>query len=398
MSSTKQLLKKNKKIKGESIFTIAARNRFRENDTGTKKIPRSFSPRGHPHISDEEPGLYCKFPRITWIEKKDDSLKSITAAQLLKDMKDRANAETKPLVWIDIQGTHDELPAIARAFDLHPLTLEECTTYDTREKVSVTNNYIFLIIHDISLPGDAGVNLNMVIFQDLLLTIHESPLHSIYEVIPKLEHCYDTEIPSIEFVVYIILSSVINFYDSCIDEIRQKADLLDQEVLTATRATKKAMSATLGRVTDAMKLSSSLRDNISIKVDLLGSLIHCDTFFTSRGLQYIKSAHDQVLKMDLQVSLLHDTISDINELYMAKISVQLAVAANEVGFLTRQFAVISAIFLPATLVSGILGMNVLIPRMSDSSVDDLTPFVGVMVFLLAISAIQLFFYRRMGWL
>jgi Mg2+ and Co2+ transporter CorA len=330
--------------------------------------------------------------------KKNDALNSVSSVQLLQFMKNRAESETKPLVWVDIQGTYDEMNDFAKAFNLHPLTLEECITYDTREKVSFTNNYIYLIIHDISRPGDQGVNMNMIIFPDLLLTFHEKPVHSIYEVVPKLEHCYDTEIPSIEYIVYVILSSIISFYDACVEQVRQKVDLLDSEVLAETRVDKRAMSETLGRLTTTLKLASSLRDNIDIKADLLGSLVRYDSQFSPKGLRYIKSAHDQLLKMDLQISLVHDTVCDINELYMAKISVQLAVVGNQMGMLSKQFAVISAIFLPATLVSGILGMNVMIPSLADPEKDDLTPFAYVMVFMLVISAMQLFLYRKMKWL
>jgi hypothetical protein len=51
-----------KKLKsGESIFNVAAKNRFRDFEEGTKKLTKAFSFRDIP-TSDEEPGLYCKYP------------------------------------------------------------------------------------------------------------------------------------------------------------------------------------------------------------------------------------------------------------------------------------------------------------------------------------------------
>ena len=42
--------------------------------------------------------------------------------------------DTTP-IWVDIQGLDDEdLKIVGKLFGLHPLTLEDCTVPDTREK------------------------------------------------------------------------------------------------------------------------------------------------------------------------------------------------------------------------------------------------------------------------
>jgi len=68
------------------------------------------------------------------------------------------------------------------------------------------------------------------------------------------------------------------------------------------------------------------------------------------------------------------------------------------GILARQFAVISAIFLPANLIAGILGMNVLIPSLADPDKNNPAPFAYVMIAMVGISILQLYFYRKMKWL
>lgn len=97
-------------------------------------------------------------------------------------------------------------------------------------------NHIYLVLNDVSVPGEP-VNLNMIIFPDLLVTIHSKPVHSIFAVwywlflglfayalslqVPqKLDFCEDSCIPSIEFVVYVILSSAISFYTAFLEQVR----------------------------------------------------------------------------------------------------------------------------------------------------------------------------------
>ena len=47
-------------------------------------------------------------------------------------------------------------------------------------------NYLYMVFNDFSLhpdhSGTTSVNLNIIIFSDLILTIHYKPVHSIYTV------------------------------------------------------------------------------------------------------------------------------------------------------------------------------------------------------------------------
>jgi Mg2+ and Co2+ transporter CorA len=39
-------------------------------------------------------------------------------------------------IWVDVQGMDDKtMNELAEIFGLHPLTLEDCTVADTREKI-----------------------------------------------------------------------------------------------------------------------------------------------------------------------------------------------------------------------------------------------------------------------
>jgi len=390
-------------------LNIFGRNRFPEIEL---KFHEADPFEGMQH-EEKDAGLHCKSPRSTKVHRQSDALTSISPAQLLSFLKSRSAGDPKerdsplllrisdlkekePPVWVDIQGTHDEMGDFARAFDLHPLTLEDCTVADTREKIEMRNNYIFLVIHDISLPGEKGINLNMVIYPDLLLTIHEKPIHSIYDVAKKLEYCDNTEIPSIEFVVYVILSSVISFYGARMDHLRHASDELDGRVLASTEVHASETPDLLGGLGAVIKRCAHLRASISVKKDLFESLSRYD-IFSSKGKLYIKGALNQVLKMDLQISLLQDTLDDIHELCMAKISVQLAVASNDVGAVSRQFAIITALFLPANLLAGMMGMNVNLPKLAVPGHTNFTPFISIIFVMLGLAIMQVIFYRGRKW-
>lgn len=47
-------------------------------------------------------------------------------------------------MWIDMQGMDlHAIETVADALSLHPLTIEDCTVEDTREKIETRNVYFF---------------------------------------------------------------------------------------------------------------------------------------------------------------------------------------------------------------------------------------------------------------
>jgi len=283
--------------------------------------------------------------------------------------------------------------------------VEDCMTADTREKIENRTDYIFLVIHDFSVhceehyTSSTSGNLNIVIFHDMLVTIHTKPVHSVYAVIPKLEYCVDKVIPSIEFILYVILARVLDYHEAHIDKVESDAEDLDEQVLTSTRIGQEESASLLAKLGATTKRASSLLEALATKREIFAALMRYDSLFSVNGMRYIKNAGDHVLKMQLKLSLARDILSDINTLYMAKLNVQLSVVSNEVGVVMKRFGAISTVFLPANLVAGIFGMNVLIPWEAPTNHQHIPHvFLLIMTFMIAVSVLQLMAFRYLKWI
>jgi len=260
-----------------------------------------------------------------------------------------------------------------------------------------------LVVTDLSVhceehTSGTSVNLNVMIFHDLLLTIHSKPVHSVYTVIPRLEYCQNKCIPSIEFVLYVILARVLDYHEAHIDKIEAEAEHLDEQVLSSARIDQHQSAALLGKISASTKRAASLLEGVAAKKEMFTALLRFDMLFSKNGMRYIKSAYGRVLKMHMELTLAREILSDINTLYMSKLNVQLSLVSNEVGMLMKRFGAIGTIFLPLNLIAGIFGMNVLVPADATTHFGTVPhAFITLMLIMIGISVLQLATFRFLKW-
>ncbi len=75
---------------------------------------------------------------------------------------------------------------IEKYFKLHPLTVEDCLTPDTREKFEVFDNYYLVVVNEIHYIEYSNVlnnvNVYIVVFPEIVLSFHTAPIQSVHEV------------------------------------------------------------------------------------------------------------------------------------------------------------------------------------------------------------------------
>ena len=94
------------------------------------------------------------YPRYTFYSEKTGVIRSnfwdvfdISTFDGEKDNGSVRDTLTTCPFWIDIASpTHQEMAAISKVFNLHPLTTEDIQTPDTREKCEVFQRYYFVVI------------------------------------------------------------------------------------------------------------------------------------------------------------------------------------------------------------------------------------------------------------
>eukprot|EP01113_Clastostelium_recurvatum_P021380 TRINITY_DN2532_c0_g1_i3.p1 TRINITY_DN2532_c0_g1~~TRINITY_DN2532_c0_g1_i3.p1 ORF type:complete len:575 (-),score=119.86 TRINITY_DN2532_c0_g1_i3:22-1746(-) len=315
-----------------------------------------------------------------------------------------ANGADAPPIWIDFQGMdHADMPQIGDFFGLHFLTLEDIMASDTREKAEhvPSHAYHFVVAAEMRYKEYSNVletvTLSALLYHNFILTFHDKPLLSLHQVMRLLDFCPDQRIPSSDWVLYALLDGIIDLYENLVSQTALEAESLDELVIVLPSSQHEEM---LSRISAACRKSAKLYSSLWNKKEILTSL-NRDTAPISRSTRiYMLNVQDHVLRMDQKLKLARNLLSELNSTYMAKISIELSEASNRVNIIMRKFAVISSIFLPLTLISGIFGMNVRIPGMI--GFDDTPPgyeaFIALMAIMVGLAILMMIVFKIAKWL
>ena len=101
-----------------------------------------------------------------------------------------------------------------------------------------------------------------------------------------------------------------------------------------------------------------------------------------------RDVYDHVVRLADEAILFQDRVTGILEVNLASIS-------NRLNQVMKVLTVMSTIFLPLTVLSGMWGMNVPLPRFPG---DDAAQFWWVAGIMLAIAAGMLAVFRRNRWM
>jgi magnesium transporter len=104
-----------------------------------------------------------------------------------------------------------------------------------------------------------------------------------------------------------------------------------------------------------------------------------EDLMASHPRRYMMDVLDHTMETTQQLTLIQHDLDASAQHYLARISIEMAAASNNMAYQMKQLSIVATILLPLSLIAGLWGMNVHVPGQDD---DDLTVFftiVGCMV-------------------
>ncbi|MGC4067935.1 MAG: CorA family divalent cation transporter [Polyangiaceae bacterium] len=94
--------------------------------------------------------------------------------------------------WLDCTGASAaELSMLQERFGFHPVTIEDCATYDPRPKFEPYDDYLFIVIHSLRPASDHSQllearELHGFLGANYVVTVHDDPLDCIEQTWRRL--------------------------------------------------------------------------------------------------------------------------------------------------------------------------------------------------------------------
>jgi len=262
-------------------------------------------------------------------------------------------ADASAFVWFDAADpSADDISALAEAFDLHPLTLEDMSHRRQRPRVELFEHYGFVTLRPLTLSGDEVIDheVHAVVGKRFLGTLRYGPTpFPVDDVAKRLSRQPDllTSDPG-GFAVYALIDEVVDNYLTIVETLEDRTDDLEDLVFADDPdANALEIQERLFRlkreVVQLRRFASPLRQGLDLLQEEPGLV-------TGPLLPYYRDVTEHAIRVAELADNIRDVLTSLLELRVSQI-------ANHLNVIMRKLTAWAAILLVPTLIAGIYGMN-----------------------------------------
>ncbi|PKO47747.1 MAG: magnesium and cobalt transport protein CorA [Betaproteobacteria bacterium HGW-Betaproteobacteria-22] len=262
------------------------------------------------------------------------------------------NINPEKHLWLNVHGIHDVglIKQIGIVFGLHPLVLEDILNTQQRPKVDEFNHYVFMetrhFYYDRSTLSVDSEQISFVLGRHFLLTFQERSTGAFEPVRERLraEHSPMRSL-DVDYLAYSLLDSIVDKYFHVLEQMGDDSEALEDALLT------KPGNAELHSIHQLKRASIELRRAVWPLREVINHLVRNEHgFFNAPTIPYLRDIYDHTVNFIESLEAIRDSLSGLMDIYMTSVS-------NRVNLELRALTVVAMLFMPATLIAGIFGMN-----------------------------------------
>lgn len=290
--------------------------------------------------------------------------------------------------WINLDGIHeiDQLEAIGKVFELHPLALEDVLNTGHPPKFEEFDNHALIITkmfyfeeQDCRIMAE---QISILLTEKNLLTFQERPGDVFDGVRDRLQRKTGRiRQRGADYLAYCLVDSVVDSYFHVLEKIGDRLDQLEAELIS------QPTQDLLHQVHHLKGQLGFLRKAIWPMREMVGNLLHSESGLLVESTNvFLRDLYDHAVQTLDIVESYRETASGLVDLYMSSVSQR----TNEV---MQVLTIMASIFIPLTFIAGIYGMN--FELMPELKWRYGYPMVWGLMLLCAIG--MLLFFKRKKW-
>jgi magnesium transporter len=292
-------------------------------------------------------------------------------------------------LWVDLEDPAPEEghAILADTFKFHPLAVEDALSEIHHPKIEPYDGYLYLILHGIDFQEEehwfATRDVDFFLGRNYLVTVHSAGSRSINSLKNVCEQHARILAEGPVALMHRIIDSMVDNYRPEIEGLEEQLNKLEDEAILGQR--EDLVREILGLKRDL----ASLRRVVIPQRDAVGRLARREFALISDEMAYrFRDVYDHLVRLSDEATLLQDRVTGILEAHLSTIS-------NRLNRVMKVLTVMSTIFLPLTVLTGMWGMNIPIPQFPGGAGVQFWWIGGLMA---AISGAMLVMFRRNGWI
>ncbi len=260
--------------------------------------------------------------------------------------------KTATVTWINIDGVHDAevVEKLGAAFHLHPLILEDIMTTSQRPKLDELDESFYIVARMVDLNGRGTEvvteQLSLVFGKNFVLTFQEEP-GDMFDPVRERIRNGKGRIRKLgpDYLAYALLDAVVDHYFTVLENIGDRIEKLEEELIKNPRQETLHAIYTLKReMLMFRKAVWPLREVVAGIERQESPLVQASTNM------FFRDVYDHLIQVIDNVETFRDMLAGMLETYLSSVS-------NRMNEVMKILTIISTIFIPLTFIAGVYGMN-----------------------------------------
>ncbi|KAL8784606.1 MAG: hypothetical protein Q9213_003861 [Squamulea squamosa] len=331
----------------------------------------------------------------------------------------------RPTFWLDVLSPTDtEMRVISKTFGIHPLTAEDIMMQEAREKVELFRNYYLVNYRTFEQDTSSEnyldpVNMYFVVFREGIISFHFSMTPHPANVRRRIRQLKDYLILSSDWISYAIIDDITDVFAPLIQSIEEEVDDIDDQILQLHSPSKPDPESEKGQYNektsnsgepttsesggDMLRRVGAGRKKVMMVYRLIGNKADVIKGFAKRCTEhwevapkneiglYLGDIQDHLLTMTSNLGHYETLLSRAHSNYLAQINIRMNERQEQTADVLGKLTVLGTIVLPMNIITGMWGMNVLVPG---QNVDNLYWFWSISAGLLFFGVSCFFIAKR----
>ena len=293
-------------------------------------------------------------------------------------------AQKDALLWLDLESpTKDEIDRVGALLGWEQSIIAGLGAGGRRAELEHDESAAHLALNTFEYAGDPprlrAALVDFFIGPNYVASMHQGVLRSLREGHEVQYHLTTILGKGAGYLLYVLADHVVDGYFPVLDAIDDAIDELEDRVITSPS------DGVMTRIFQMKRDVIDLRKAVSPEDEALARLVNpALDLVNSDQATYFHHIQDRISRAVEEADSYRDLLSGTLDAYLSTIS-------NRMNEVMKRLTLLTAIFLPATFLTGAFGMNLKQPLWSDPS------FWLLLVLMALIGLGEWLYFRRKGW-
>lgn len=289
-------------------------------------------------------------------------------------------ARRRPPLWVDVTSADEAtLGTLAAAFELHPLAVEDVLHEQQRPKIDTYAGHLFLVwTVPLAVHGRLHyAEIDIFLGEDFIVTCHAEKLDAVDAVaVGAAEHLGKGP----AWVLHALVDHATDCVLPLVDGIGEQLDTLEDALM------ERARPEDLRRLQTSRRKLRAVHRVLGPERDVLRALVRESAYVSEDAYRYFQDVGDHLARAEDAVDTQRDIAASAMDIYLSSVS-------NRLNLVMKRLTIVTAVFLPGTLIAGIYGMNFRV--MPELGLDFGYPAALALIVIVTVG--MLYWFKRSEW-